>query len=227
MFRNLLAVLVLCVGPFPALAQPLTPLTTASGVGGFGGGTRPNTPALTAPNVSPFGPFSPFSPFSPRFGPCYGLSGGILPSCSWPGFPFSGVWLGGFGFGYPSLVPVVPVVPVAPVLPVPTPLPLPVAAANRPPAGPPVLISNEFPAVLVLEFPAAAELWLNGVKAEGGPQTEWTLTSPVLRPGGEYTFEVKARWSVADKTFEYRRSFSVAGGRRSRALVLAGTEVRD
>ncbi len=217
MYRHLLAVLVLCVGPFPALAQPLTPLTTASGVGGFGGGTRPNTPALTAPNV--VSPLRLFSPFGPRFGPCYGLNGGILPSCYGPGFPFSGVWLGGFGFGYPYLVPAVPVLPA--------PNPVPAAPTGLPAAAPPVIISNEFPAVLVVEFPAAAELWLNGVKAEGGPQTEWTLTSPVLKPGGEYTFEVKARWSVADKTFEYRRSLSVAGGKRSRALVLAGTEVRD
>ncbi|MBA4186414.1 MAG: hypothetical protein C0467_00200 [Planctomycetaceae bacterium] len=86
---------------------------------------------------------------------------------------------------------------------------------------------NEFPAVLTLEFPAAAEVWVNGKKGEGDPTTEWTLTSPDLLKGTEYTFEVKARWTVGGKTFEYQRSIKVEGGNRSRALVVAGTEIKE
>lgn len=193
-----------------AAAQPLTPLTTASGVGGFGGGLRPGTPALVAPTVGP------------RWGVGYGWGGGLIsPYPNPPGFPFSGVWWGGYGFGNPyALIPVVPVVPVVPV-------PVPVPQPRRRPEPPPVIPSNEFPAVLVLELPAPGEVWVNDHKAEGGPAAEWTLTSPVLPAGGEYTFDVKARWTTDGKTYESRRAVTVAGGRRSRLLVLAGAEVRQ
>jgi uncharacterized protein (TIGR03000 family) len=90
-----------------------------------------------------------------------------------------------------------------------------------------LVLANEFPATLVLEFPAAAEVWVNGKKGEGEPNAEWTLTSPTLQPGQRYTFDVKARWKADGKTLECTRSFTVAGGERSRAHVLAGTPVKE
>lgn len=191
-------------------AQPLTPLTTASGVGGFGGGLRPGTPALVAPTAGPW------------WGAGFGWGGGLIsPYPHRLGVPFSGIWWGGYGFGNPyALLPVVPVVPVVPV-------PVPVPQSPRRPEPPPLIPGNEFPAVLVLELPAPGEIWVNGRQAEGGPATEWVLTSPVLRAGGEYTFDVKARWTAGGKSYESQRAVTVVGGRRSRLLVLAGTEVRE
>ena len=52
-------------------------------------------------------------------------------------------------------------------------------------------------------------------------------TGHPLRTGVEYTFKVKARWKVGDKTYEYVRSVPVAAGNRSKAIVVAGTEVKE
>jgi uncharacterized protein (TIGR03000 family) len=192
-----------------ASAQPLTPLTTASGVGGFGGGVRPNTPALVAP-----------SPSDPRFRPGFGLGGGFHHGHH-PILPWGGGWWGGgfpynpyYGYGYG---------PPAVVVPVPVPVPV------GPPAPPErtVIVGNEFPAVLVMEFPAAAEVWVDGEKAKNEPNTEWTLTSPVLKAGGEYTFDVKGRWQSGGKTYEAQRKVTVPGGKRTRVLVVSGTEVKE
>ena len=144
-----------------------------------------------------------------------------------PGFPFPPVWGGGFFLlrlrlwlrlynygGQPVVVQVSGPVGLGGGSPAP--------ASERV-----VAISNEFPAVLVLEFPAAAEVWVNGKKAEGEATNEWTLTSAVLPAGGEYKFEVKGRWKAGGKTYEAERSVVVAGGKRSRAIVVAGTEVRE
>jgi len=78
-----------------------------------------------------------------------------------------------------------------------------------------------------MEFPAIAEVWVNGVKGEGPATKEWTLSSPVLKIGKEYTFKVKARWTLNGKTYEYERSVDVASGNRSRAQVIAGVEVKE
>jgi uncharacterized protein (TIGR03000 family) len=215
MSRILFAVAGLVGFTAGAQAQPLTPLTTASGVGGFGGGVRPNTPTFTAPTPGMA---------TPQFHFNGGITGGFKHHN--PGFPFPRCWgsyrglfyLGGYGYGYgygsnPTVV---------------VPVPYPVyIGPPEPPPQPPIMLSNEFPATLVLEFPAAAEVWVHGQKGVGEPTTEWTLTSPVLKAGGEYTFEVKARWKVGGKSFEADRSVTVAGGKRTRAIVVAGTEVKE
>jgi uncharacterized protein (TIGR03000 family) len=105
-------------------------------------------------------------------------------------------------------------------------VPVPVPVVVQPPE-PPVPISGEAHATLVLTFPAEAEVWVNGVKGEGKPDAEWTLTSPALRTGTEYAFEVKARWKANGKTFQYERTTSVAAGNRSKATILNGTEVKE
>jgi uncharacterized protein (TIGR03000 family) len=171
---------------------------------GNGGGQNPPT----------FLPISPVMPgISPVMPPLNPIGGGKPGK---PIFPFPPVWGGWIPYGYGYAPPVI-------VVQVPTPVPV----GPPPPPERVVVISNEFPAVLVLEFPAAAEVWVNGAKAEGEPTSEWTLTSPVLKADGEFTFEVKARWKSGGKTFEAERSVVVAGGKRSRAIVVAGTEVKE
>jgi hypothetical protein len=147
--------------------------------------------------------------------------GFVRPGYRGPGYPFSGIW-GGYGgdlppslfyelYGYipqgsrplgPTYAPVVP-------------------------PEPQVALSNEFPAVLCLELPLPGEVWANGKKGASKPTTEWTLTSPILKRGEEYTFDVKARWEVDGKVFEYTRTIAIEGGKRSRILVVSGIPVKE
>ena len=89
-----------------------------------------------------------------------------------------------------------------------------------------VVLSNEFPATLALQFPAAADVWLNGKKVSGDAATERVLTSPVLRPDQSYAFNIKARWTSGDKTYETTREVKLGSGDRSRLLIVSGDEVR-
>jgi len=135
-----------------------------------------------------------------------------------PGYPFYGVWPGYGGwapvYGYPIEIPV------------PFEVPIPVQVPVRPPE-PPVELSGELPATLVLQFPAPAEVWVNDKKSPGEAQSEWTLTSPPIGVGTEYPFSVKARWTLNGKTFGYERSIAVAAGTRTRSLVVAGKEIKE
>ena len=173
---------------------------------------QPGTGKQNPPTFLPISPVMPgISPVMPPLNP---IGGGKPGKPIFP--PIWGGWFPYYGYGYGGQPPVI-------VVQVPAPVPV----GPPPPPERVVVISNEFPAVLVLEFPAAAEVWVNGAKAEGEPTSEWTLTSPVLKAGGEFTFEVKARWKSGGKTFEAERSVVVAGGKRSRAIVVAGTEVKE
>lgn len=87
-----------------------------------------------------------------------------------------------------------------------------------------VELSNEYPATLTMEFPAAAKVWLNGKEAEGETGKERVLSSPVLKPGQQYTFKVRAEWERNGKTYEYTREATLGPGDRSKLTVLAGTE---
>ncbi len=178
--------------------------------------------------AAPFSPTSPI-PMPPRYHNGGGLGGGFVPTIpafsNPPGFPFSGVW-GAYGFGgaYPGYgygFGYAPSANFAFGSPNYESAPIPVTTA------PNIALVNEFPAVLTMEFPAPAEVWVNGKKGEGKATTEWTLTSPSLKAGTEFTFEVKARWTVDGKTYEYERKVNVASGNRSRALVIAGSEVKE
>jgi uncharacterized protein (TIGR03000 family) len=206
MTRYLLAALVVLAAGAAANAQYTVPLTTASGVGGFGGTFRPATPGMVAPGAPMI---------DPRFSAGITVGHRIFPS-DWVGYnPYAPF----YGYGYTYVPPVAVVeVPVVPV----------VVTPQRParPALAPVELSNEFPATLVMQFPSDAEVWVDGKKQKGDADTEWTLTSPVLKAGGEYTFDVKGRWKSGGKTYEAQRSVTVAGGERKRVLVVSGTEVR-
>ncbi|MBA4062152.1 MAG: hypothetical protein C0501_00275 [Isosphaera sp.] len=230
MIRPSSAALVLLAWPAAAPAQPQTlPLTTAPEIG-FNGLSRMSNPGPFAPTVSAL------TPFPSRVGggvvgkPYVGGVGGGL------GFPFAGVWTGGYGFGglyfngyypnyrygfgYPTTLYAYPV-PVPVVVPVPEPVPA------RPRSSEPLVpLANEFPAVVTLEFPGPAEVWLNDKKQPGEPTAEWRFTSPAIPAGSEYTFEVKARWKSGGKTYEYVRSVPAVGGQQKGVLVVSGTEVR-
>jgi uncharacterized protein (TIGR03000 family) len=206
------AALALFAWPVPASAQVTPPIP---GQGGFGGGVR-----AVAPVFGPTGPTMVGSNFKPG----KGLGGGVgVPGRHRPHFP---IWGGYYGYGYPFGDPYYgypygygPRVEVN----------VPVFVPGGQPELPerPLPISGESTAVLVLEFPAAAEVWVNGKKGEGDSQTEWTLSSPSLATGTEYTFNVKARWTTGGKTFEYERTVAVAAGNRSKALVIGGTEIKQ
>ena len=127
----------------------------------------------------------------------------------------SGAW-GGVSYSWP----------VREVIILPAPVPGPVPAARLPEVAAPVATSGEASATLVVQFPATAEIWVGGKKADGDPAAEWTLTSPVLTVGESHTFEVKGRWKADGKTFEASRSVTVAAGDRSRSIVVSGTEAR-
>jgi hypothetical protein len=117
--------------------------------------------------------------------------------------------------------------PVREVVVLPDPVPVPVPAARRPEPTTPVVTSGEARATLVVQFPAAAEVWVGGKKVEGGPVAEWTLTSPVLSMGEAHTFEVKGQWKAGGKTFEASRLLTVLAGDRSRSLVVSGIEAKQ
>jgi len=117
--------------------------------------------------------------------------------------------------------------PVSPVLVLPAPVPVPAAGVR--PAGvyPQTAPSGQAYATLVVQFPAAAEIWVDGKKRDGDPAAEWTLTSPPLKVGESHTFEVKGRWKTGGKTFETIRSVTVTAGDRSRSIIVSGTEVKE
>jgi uncharacterized protein (TIGR03000 family) len=134
------------------------------------------------------------------------------------GFPLFGIW-GGYGGGYyapewfdyySSLADTQQFPPPVPFF----------------PDEPRIELSNQFPATLTVQLPAPGNVWTNGNKSEGKPNTEWTLTSPNIMVGKEFSFEVIARWTVEGTTFEYNRTIPVVSGNRSKVLVLAGEEVK-
>ena len=87
-------------------------------------------------------------------------------------------------------------------------------------------LSGESPAVLTLEFPAPAEVWLDGKKVEGEAAAVRTISSPILKPGARYTFHIKAGWTVKGETYGYNRDVTLETGARSRLLVLSGTPAK-
>ncbi len=125
--------------------------------------------------------------------------------------PFGGYTFGGYlPYGYTELVPA----------------PQPVAVERPRPPERAITLANEFPATLSLQFPAAAEVWLNGKAVKGEASEDRVLTSPVLKPGERFTFEVKARWKTGGKEYESVRTVTLGPGDRSRLLVVSGTEVK-
>jgi len=174
-----------------------------------------------SPGVHPgsgIGPGTQFVPQAPRFVvPATGIGGGAgkPPVVIGPG---GFVPLYGFGFGFGGYAQ--PVVP-------------PIVIQFVPPAGPvrpvepDVVLANEFPATLSVQFPAAARVWLSGKEVGGAAKDEFAFESAALPLGASHTFELKARWERNGKTYEATRTVSVRAGDRSKLIVVSGTEVRE
>jgi uncharacterized protein (TIGR03000 family) len=200
---------------------------------------------LTSPVIAYAGPPGgggglTVKPFGVQFQTGRNPVAGVLPFNyhGAPGFPFAGVW-GGFGGDmspslYFALYGVSPpgytqfAAPSALTL-MPRSMGMGMslrAEAPRPtPTAYPVAVSNASLATVHLELPAPGQVWANGDKSQGKPTTEWTLSSPGLNNGQPYTFEVKARWEVDGKAYEYSRTVLVEGGKTNRVSVLSGTPV--
>jgi uncharacterized protein (TIGR03000 family) len=204
MFRAGIAVAALTAlvaAATPASAQPILPLSNAPGIVPF------PVPASAIPQrPGPGAPNTVFFPVAMPWG--WGVGWGYQTYNPWTGF----------GYNYGGLIP--PEGFEAP----PPPQPVAVFPRRREPT---VVLANEFPATLTIQFPAAAEVWLNEKKVAGKPTEEQTLTSPVLKPDQTYTFLVKARWTSGGKTYETKRAVTLGSGSRSRLLVISGDEVKE
>ena len=149
------------------------------------------------------------------FGGGYGLRGGY--GYGYGGYGYGGFISDGYTSGYTPYY----------VLPQPTYLPgggPGYVPSDSVPAG---LVSGVLPATLVIQFPAPARVWLDGVAVEGEPDATWTLTSRDLRPGETATFRVRGRRTAGGKTYETSREIPLGPGARSRLLVVSGTEVAE
>lgn len=191
---------------------------------------QPNRLPL-APGVMPASPIGPGTQFiRPQFAPNAGFAPNVaglqvipvMAPYGYPVTPFYGAAFGGigglgYGIGYP--------VGGVNVFPTTVNVTQSVAAAGARPAVAAVVPTKEYAATLTLQFPRAAEVWLNGTKVDGDAAEERTLKSPVLTAGEQYTFAVKARWTSGGKTYEATRTVTLSGGDRSRLLILSGTEV--
>ncbi|HEY1189764.1 MAG TPA: hypothetical protein VGE74_19100 [Gemmata sp.] len=187
---------------------------------------QPRTLPLS-PGVRPASPIGPGTQFLPQpvpqvhsgfgsLGRTHAARGIGFSRSAYYGYGF-GYGLGygyGYGFGYPGPYDGYGYVP--PVI----------LSPPRVRPAPTVVLANEFPATLTVQFPAAADVWLNGVAVPGAAAEERVLTSRVLKPGEQFAFGVKGRWTIDGKTFESTRNVTLGAGDRSRLLIVSGTEVK-
>jgi uncharacterized protein (TIGR03000 family) len=178
------------------------PITAVDGAGGGGGGGGGGGRGLAIGTLGL------------KFTPGRNPAGGLLPFNyhGSPGYPVAGNW---GGFGGPSPLYMYGYNPATGKL---NPRAIPTSRLQEP-----VTLSNQYPATLFVQLPTHGEVWANGKKGESAPLSEWTLTSPVLKPGEEFTFEVTARWESGGNQFEYKRTIAVQGGNQSRVTVVSGT----
>ena len=200
---SLAALLVPCVAA-PALAQ----------------GLRDTTPTPM------YRPANPYFPSLSNFGPQAGWPGVIAPTRPWV-LPPGGGWYGGYSPYYPGSFYGSPYVwgwgmsepSLDYVRPIQAP-PLQGAGGNGP-SGTQLVVNPELPAELTLEFPADAAVTLNGQAVQGSGRTR-TLTSPQLKAGETYTFDVKANWTADGKKYEWERTVTLGSGERSKVAVARG-----
>lgn len=210
MRRFLLVTLVAVATMSPASAQPRGGYGPAGPMmrGGFGappaGGGFRMVQAPPLPRTSGFG-------LGVGLGTSYGGGGGYRGGY---GYGSGGFFAGGIGPSPYYVAPQPIYIPGGP------------AAAPAEPSGATV-VSGVLPATLVIEYPAAAKVWLNDVEVTGDVDAMWTFTSRALRPGETATFRVRGRWTAGGKTFESERVVPLGPGARSRLLVVSGTEVRE
>jgi uncharacterized protein (TIGR03000 family) len=201
MIRLVLAVVLAVLLAAPALAQGL------------------RGPPPTPPYRTGFRPIYPGGyPIAPSLRP-WPLRPGVGPF--WPGYVAPSYYPYGTGMYYgPGYYPPV-VQTMQPLLP-----PPPLLGAGSTPLNVQVPINPELTAELTVEFPAEAEVTVNGAAVAGEGKVR-TLTSPTLKFGLTHTFDVKARWSLDGQAYEWERTVTLGPGERSRITVARGFPVKD
>jgi uncharacterized protein (TIGR03000 family) len=224
MRRYLTATLAAVVLTGPTAAQPRggPPPPGFRGPAMRGGVSRPPTAGFRIVQAPPV-------PRTTGFGLGVGLGSGYYPGYGPGGYGLRGGYgYGGYGgYGYGGFIgggydPYYVVPP--PVVTGGGPVFVPTAPAEPNTAG---AVSGVLPATLVIQFPAAARVWLDGVEVPGDPDTTWTFTSRDLRPGETAAFRVRGRWAAGGRTYESEREVPLGPGARSRLVVVSGTEVTE
>lgn len=105
------------------------------------------------------------------------------------------------------------------------PTPVPLVGAGVP-TDTPVLIDPRLTAEFVVEFPASAEVWVNGKKLNGHEAIR-TISSPPLKRNQTYSFAVKATWTLGGDAYEWERTLTLGAGERSKATVVTGYKMKE
>jgi hypothetical protein len=214
MRRTVHLVAVLAVSAGPATAQGLIspgPSQPAS--------TRSFDPFGPRPVFTPVVPASALPPFGSRVGGFMTIVAPVLyhPISNPPytGYPYNYSYLGRSDIFYYA--------PLAPstFLGIP-PLVDPEATAGGGVQGvrvaAPATVAST--GTVTIDFPAAVELWVNGVK-QAGRQQSWAVTVPTA--GGPATVNLLAKWTANDQAVEWEGSQTVAAGDDGRRTVLRPT----
>lgn len=88
------------------------------------------------------------------------------------------------------------------------------------------LAAAEVPAVLKVQFPAPADVWVNGAKLDGPATAERDIPSPPIKLGSEHTFSIKARWTLSGTAYETEKTSTVPAGGSKKLIVVSGNPVR-
>jgi uncharacterized protein (TIGR03000 family) len=194
------------------------PLGSAFGAGGAGGGAG-GAAGGHGHGVSVSG-------FGLRFVPGRNPAAGLLPFNyhGYPGYPVRGIW-GGFGGVWDASTPAYMLYQAYGLRTVNNRPTFSTVRVRSTPVRSAMNMVPQSPATLKVQLPTAGEVWVNGKKTDAKPGTTFTLSSPELNQGQQYTFDVKARWEADGKTYEYSRAVTVDSGKRNAVQVLSGTPV--
>lgn len=88
-----------------------------------------------------------------------------------------------------------------------------------------VPVSHNQAATLTVVLPTSGNAWLDGVKQKGTGPT-FTLTSPTLKAGVSYEFDVRAEWTVDGTKYRSDRKMIVAAGDRQKLTLVSGDPVK-
>jgi hypothetical protein len=217
MFRFLVAALVALGASAPAVHAQHT--SGGHGHGSPGPGSLSHGPFAfngglpLSPGVMPGSPFGPGTQFLPPprpvFVPSRSTQGGFTNFGARSGFGFGGYGYGGY-YGYPGYG-----YGYDPGYDYDVGFPDPVIVSVPVRPYTPVIVSGERSATLTVELPPGA--------APNG----YTLTSPLLKPGDQYTFNVNVRWTLKGKTFEAKHTVTAGPGDKSRLMIVSGDEVKE
>jgi uncharacterized protein (TIGR03000 family) len=95
--------------------------------------------------------------------------------------------------------------------------------ANNPPPAPAVpspTATDEAPAELTIILPSDADLFVDGIQTPGSDGVR-TYSSPPLKPGVNYVYTIRARWTEEGKPVDHTRKIQVKAGTRVRVDFLA------